>query len=123
MSQQFLDYPDVVAVLKEMRDEGVPERMAGSGLRETRLPDGPVYGALHHRFEETRSSCDERRPSATHDGAPTRPLNQAASHAAVDIGGGSIGRVVHPGQEARGQEITHADELRSTPKRFSRGVA
>ena len=35
--------------------------MAGSGLRETRLPDGPVYGALHHRFEETRSSCDEQR--------------------------------------------------------------
>ena len=101
MSQQFLDYPDVVAV----------------------LPDGPVYGALHHRFEEARSSCDERRPSATHDGAPTRPLNQAASHAAVDIGGGSIGRVVHPGQEARGQEITHADELRSTPKPFSRSVA
>ena len=61
--------------------------------------------------------------SATHDGAPTRPLNQAASHAGVDIGGGSIGRVVHPGQEARGQEITHADELRSTPKRFSRSVA
>ena len=61
--------------------------------------------------------------SATHDGAPTRPLNQADSHAAVDIGRGSIGRVVHPKQEARGQEITHADELRSTPKRFSRSVA
>jgi len=36
--------------------------MAGSGLRETRLPDGPVYGALHHRFEETGSSRDEQRP-------------------------------------------------------------
>ena len=40
MSQQFLDYPDVVAV----------------------LPDGPVYGTLHHRFEGTRSSCGEQRP-------------------------------------------------------------
>ena len=62
MSPQFLDCPDVVAVLEEVRGEGVPERMAGSGLRETRMPDGPVYGALHHRFEETGSSRDEQRP-------------------------------------------------------------
>src|SRR5438093_2239008 len=56
---EFLDRPDVVTVLREAGGEGVPEGSAGGGLRDARLANGLLHGALQHRLVHSESDTSE----------------------------------------------------------------
>lgn len=48
VAEELLNGADVVAVLEEVRGEGVTERMARGGFREAGSPDGIFDSALEH---------------------------------------------------------------------------
>ncbi len=48
--QQLLDRPDIVAVLQQVRREGVLKHVAAGWLYDTRLPDPVRRCPLEHRF-------------------------------------------------------------------------
>ena len=50
VAEQLLDRPDVVAILKQVCRERVPERVAAGGLRDASALHGHAHGALEHGF-------------------------------------------------------------------------
>src|SRR2546425_8227382 len=50
MPQQFLDRPDVAAVLEQVGSERVAQRVTGRALRYSRVPDGLLEGSLDDRL-------------------------------------------------------------------------
>ncbi len=52
VAEELLDRADVVAVLKKVRREGVPERMASRGFVQARAAHCVLDGALQDRFVE-----------------------------------------------------------------------
>ena len=52
MAEQFLDGPDVVALLQQVCGEGVTEGMAGGRLGNAGRANRVLYSPLEHRFVE-----------------------------------------------------------------------
>lgn len=52
MAQKRLNRPDVVAIFKHMRGQGLAQRMAGGGLGASSRPDGFLDRLLEHSFVE-----------------------------------------------------------------------
>jgi hypothetical protein len=56
MAQQFLDGPDIVAVLKEVGSERVTQRVWTHRLNEVRPLDGTANRSLQHGFLQVMPS-------------------------------------------------------------------
>ncbi len=106
VSQQFLHGSDVVAVLQQMRCEGVPKRVAGGAFGDSRAADGvgnlagesafmEVMAAGWPRFSNLGSRrLQERAFASVFD-------RRAASSLQVDAGWPSRIRPGHPGLNSR----------------------
>jgi len=57
VAQQFLNGPDVIAVLEQMGGERVPERVAGSRFHQARPADGLLDGPLQDNLVEVVPSA------------------------------------------------------------------
>ncbi len=60
MAQQLLDRANVVAALQQVSGEGVAERLAGRGLRDSRRSDRVLHRPLDGRFMEVMSPLAAR---------------------------------------------------------------
>jgi hypothetical protein len=59
VAEQLLDGTDVVAVLQQVRGEGMPQRVAPGGLRDARPADRAPYRLLDRRLGEVVSAAAE----------------------------------------------------------------
>jgi len=50
MAQEFLDRSDIVTAFEQLSGKGMPERMASSSLRQSRLCDRISHGFLNQGF-------------------------------------------------------------------------
>jgi hypothetical protein len=50
MAQEFLDRSDIVTAFEQVSGKGMPERMASSSLRQSRLRDRISHGFLNQGF-------------------------------------------------------------------------
>jgi len=50
MSEQFLDGPNIVAILKQVRGKGMPKGMATDAFYQPGSENGFLYGSLKQHF-------------------------------------------------------------------------